>query len=181
MLYYEPITSKQVANVHINCLNLPMETIMRVLNPPPGYKPWHGGPTLMGALRGVDARQAVWKTAPDRHSIWELSLHIAYWNYAVRRHFDPQSKQGFPRSPSNFPEIGDPSEEAWKADKKLISDEHTSLILAIQAFPEKRMDQKVPKKDTWTYRELVTGVTVHGAYHIGQIQLMKRLYASMDQ
>lgn len=156
-----------------------METIMKVLNPPTGYKPWHGGSTLMGALRGVDAVQAAWKPAADRHSIWELALHIAYWNYTVRRHFDPASKKGFPRSPSNFPEIKDASETAWKADKQLIDEEHTLLVLAIQAFQENRLDDQVPKKNTWTYREMITGVTVHEAYHIGQIQLMKRLYASI--
>lgn len=158
-----------------------MESILKVLNPPNGYKPWHGGPTLMGALRGIDARQAAWKPAPDRHSIWGLALHIAYWNYAVRRHFDPASKKGFSRSPSNFPEVEDPSEKAWKKDKQLIGEEHTLLTLAIQSFPEQRLDERVPDKNRWTYKELITGVTVHEAYHIGQIQLMKRLYESMKQ
>lgn len=160
--------------------NLHSESIMEVLNPPPGFKPWHGGPTLTGALRGVDAGQAAWKPAPDRHSIWELALHIAYWNYAVRRHFDPESEKGFSRSPSNFPEIEDPSEEAWKEDKRLIGKEHDRLVLAIQAFPENRLHEKVPSKKAWTYSQLLTGVTVHDAYHIGQIQLMKRLYSSIS-
>lgn len=156
-----------------------MENVMKVLNPPPGYKPWHGGPTLMGALRGVDADQAAWKPAADRHSIWELALHIAYWNYTVRRHFNPESEKGFPRSPSNFPHIQDPSEEQWKQDKLLIQKEHNRLVLAVQAFPENHLNEQVSSKKTWTYAELLTGITVHGAYHIGQIQLMKRLYTSM--
>lgn len=157
-----------------------MEHILKVLNPSPGYKPWHGGPTLMGALRGVDALEAAWKPAPDRHSIWQLALHIAYWNYTVRRHFDPGSEKGFPRSPANFPEVQQPSEGLWKKDKLLIQNEHTRLVLAIQAFPESRLNEQVSSKKNWTYAELLTGITVHGAYHIGQIQLMKRLYDSMN-
>lgn len=157
-----------------------IKTMMEVLDPPPNFQPWHGGPTLMGALRGVDARQASWKPAPDRKSIWELALHIAYWNYSVRRYFDPDSEKGFPRSPSNFPTIEDPSAKMWKEDKFLISEEHNRLIVAINSFPENRLQEKTDSKKEWTYAQLLIGVTVHDAYHIGQIQLMKRLYQSMD-
>ena len=159
--------------------DLSFDTVMEVLDPPAGFRPWHGGPTLMGALRGVDARQAAWKPSPDRHSIWELALHIAYWNYSVRRYFNPEAEKGFPRSPSNFPVIDDPSESVWKKDKILISEEHNKLILAIQSFPENRLNEQTESQNQWTYAQLLTGVTVHDAYHIGQIQLMKRLYSSL--
>lgn len=156
------------------------DAIMEVLDPPANFYPWHGGPTLMGALRGVDAVQASWKPAPDRKSIWELALHIAYWNYSVRRYFDPSVEKGFTRSPSNFPKVEDPTDENWKKDKFLVSEEHNKLIFAIQSFPESRLGEKTKSKKEWTYGQLMMGVTVHDAYHIGQIQLMKRLYASMD-
>jgi len=73
-----------------------LDTIMEVLGPPSAHKPWHGGPTFLGALRGVKADQAAWTPTPDRKSIWELALHIAYWNYAVRRYFDPEA----PKNPA---------------------------------------------------------------------------------
>lgn len=156
--------------------NLYLDTIMEVLDPPGGFYPWHAGPTLMGALRGVDAGQAAWKPAQDRKSIWELALHIACWNYAVRRYFDASAVKGFSRSPSNFPNFTDISAEAWRADKILISEEHTKLILALQSFPDHRWSQKTDSPKQWTYSQLFMGITVHDAYHTGQIQLMKRLY-----
>lgn len=156
-----------------------LDATFEVLDPPTGFYPWHGGPTLMGALRGVDVQQAAWKPAEDRHSIWELALHIAYWSYSVRRYFDPQAEKGFARSPANFPEIEVVSEEAWKVDKRLISDEHNKLVFAIKKFPDRRLGNKTDTKKQWTYAQLLTGITVHTAYHVGQIQLMKRLYASL--
>ena len=161
--------------------NSHLKDILEMHNPPPGFKPWHGGPTLMGALRGVKAAQAAWKPAPDRHSIWELSLHITYWRYTVRRYFDPDSEKGFPRSPANFPEVSDPSEETWKRDKRLISREHEKLMLAIHSLPEDSMHEKPDSSKKWTYSQLLVGITVHDAYHIGQIQLMKRLYRSLNE
>ncbi|MGD8747117.1 MAG: DinB family protein [Balneolaceae bacterium] len=157
-----------------------MNSIFEVLDPPSGFSPWHGGPTLMGSLRGVDAKQAAWKPAPDRHSIWELALHIAYWNYSVRRHFDTEAPKGFSRSPSNFPEIPDTSEKAWKEDKLLITNEHNKLIVVVKGFPQSRLGEKVDTLKQWTYAQLLTGVMVHDAYHIAQIQLMKRLYSSLN-
>ena len=70
---------------------------------PRGRGAWHG-PTVQGALRGVSAAQARWQPAPGRHSIWELVLHIAYWNYAVRHHLEPDGP-AFPRSPANWPAL----------------------------------------------------------------------------
>ncbi|HKK45856.1 MAG TPA: DinB family protein [Balneolaceae bacterium] len=161
--------------------NVSLESIFEVLDPPRGFSPWHGGPTLMGALRGVDALQAAWKPAPDRHSIWELALHIAYWNYSVRRHFDPAVPKGFTRSPSNFPQNPDTSDKAWKEDLSLITEEHNKLVLTLKAFPENRLNEKINNSEKWTYAQLLTGIVVHDSYHIAQIQLMKRLYASLDK
>lgn len=158
-----------------------LHSTFEILDPPNGFRPWHGGPTLMGTLRGVDAHQAAWKPAEDRHSIWELALHIAYWNYAVRRYFDPESDKGFARSPSNFPAITDTSETAWKEDKHLISAEHNKLVMAVKGFPEEQLGEKTSSKKKWTYAQLLTGITVHDTYHVAQIQLMKRLYASLGK
>ncbi len=45
---------------------------------------WHGD-SLLELLAGVDAKTAAAKPIKDAHSIWELVLHIAAWDDAVRR------------------------------------------------------------------------------------------------
>lgn len=149
---------------------------LELLNPPKGFQPWHGGPTLMGCLRGVGAKEAAWQPAPGRHSIWELALHIAYWNYSVCRYLNPQIEKGFGRSPANWVEVTEPSESAWKKDKAFIKQWHDVLVEQINAFPPKRLDEVSETKKEWTYAQLIEGVAAHDTYHIGQIQLMKRLY-----
>ena len=62
-----------------------LEMTLGLFDPPAGTKLWHGGATVLGALRGVKPEEAAWKPALDRHSIWDLTLHIAYWNYAILR------------------------------------------------------------------------------------------------
>ena len=146
------------------------------VQPPPRRLGWHGGPTPPGAVRGVTAAAAAWRPAPGRHSIWELTLHIAYWNYAVRRRLGGEGPTRFPRSPSNWPAPPTrPSEAAWDADRALLREEHARLVDTIRAVPAARLGTRPAGAKKWTCGELITGIAQHDAYHTGQIQLLKRL------
>ena len=147
------------------------------LQPPPGRKNWHGGPSPVGALRGVTAAQAAWRPTARRRSIWELALHIAYWKYTVRRHLEAGERPRFPRSPANFPDQPEPSDDAaWTRDVALLRAEHERLVTAVRTLASERLDEVPPEGRRWTYGELVLGVAAHDAYHTGQIQLLKRLW-----
>ncbi len=153
-----------------------MDLLLWNLQPPPGRRNWHGGPSPAGALRGVSAEQAAWRPTPRRKSVWEMALHIAYWKYTVRRHLGG-SEARFARSPANFPAQPDPAgEAAWAEDVALLRSEHARLIEAVRALSERRLGAVPPRGKRWTYGELVLGIAAHDAYHTGQIQLLKRLW-----
>jgi uncharacterized damage-inducible protein DinB len=166
-----------------------MSRIIRILQenvqPRKGRRGWHGGPTALGALRGVSAEQARWRPGPRRKSIWDLALHIAYWNYAVRRRLENGSRDRtaarFDRAPSNWPKPrGAPDNQAWAADVALVRAEHEKLLTAIGAVTPAELDRKPQGRGEWSYAELVLGIALHDAYHIGQIQLTKRLWAERN-
>ena len=136
---------------------------------------WHGT-TLMGSLRGVSPAQARRRPAPDRHCIWDLVLHAAYWKYAVRcRVTGTRPAGGFPRTPANWPALPDrPTAIAWRADVRLLKAEHAALRAAVAALPARRMSER-SARGTWRLAELIYGAAAHDAYHTGQVQLLKRL------
>ena len=151
------------------------------IQPRAGRRGWHGGPTPLGALRGVTAEQARWRPAPRRKSLWELAVHIAYWKYAVRRRLQGESggarADRFPRQPANRARLPDPADDAaWRDDVALLRLEHERLLAAVAAIPPSSYDRKPPGGRQWTYGELIVGIAQHDAYHTGQIQLMKRLW-----
>jgi hypothetical protein len=165
--------------------------LMENVQPRPGRGSWHGGPTPVGALRGISAEQAAWVPAPGRKSVWELTLHIAYWKYAVRRRLEGGvlgSKAGpatrFPRTPANWPRLPAPASagavdaQAWRADVALLKAEHERLIATIAAVEIDRYGEALPGGRRWTVGELVLGIAQHDAYHTGQIQMLKRLWAA---
>jgi hypothetical protein len=155
----------------------PMALLASGVQPLPGQRSWHGGPTPVGAVRGIDAEQARWVPAPRRKSIWALTLHIAYWKYAVRRQLEGAARGAFPRAPSNWPALPHrPNDRAWAADVALLREEHERLAQAIRALPPERLNRRPPEGRRWTYGDLVVGIAAHDAYHTGQIQLMKRLW-----
>jgi hypothetical protein len=128
-------------------------------------KSWHG-PNLLGALRGVTATQAALRVFPGKHNIWELTLHCAYWKYTVRRRLTGEKRGSFVLKGSNFferPLPGDASEAAWKADLKILREEHLRLRKVVAAL----------KQEDASQRHLIRGVAAHDLYHAGQIRLLR--------
>ena len=153
-----------------------MALLVEAIQPRPGRQGWHGGPTPLGALRGVTAEQARWNPAPRRKCIWHLTLHIAYWKYAVRRLLDGSRRGAFPRGPSNWPEPERLDDRSWAADVALLREEHDRLVRAASAVDPEQLGRRPRTSRRWTYGELIVGIAMHDAYHTGQIQLMKRLW-----
>jgi len=151
-----------------------LASLLATLDPRRGAA-WHGGPTPMLALRGVPAAQARWVPGRRRHSIWELALHIAYWDYAVRRRLLPDSPRDFPRSPADWPALPErPDDKAWAADRALLARQHDALVQAVRRVKSSRWNRRLTGR--WTTAETIVGIVAHEVYHTGQIQLLKRLW-----
>ena len=137
-------------------------------------KAWHG-PSLKGTIRGLSAAEAAWRPGPGRHSVWELVVHAAYWKYAVRRRLSGDKRGSFALEGSNWfvrPDAADHA--AWRADVRLLVDEHRKLRAEIAKLKDRDLDRRSAGVKT-TPRVLVRGIAAHDLYHAGQIQLLKRL------
>jgi uncharacterized damage-inducible protein DinB len=135
---------------------------------------WHGT-NLRGSIRGVTPKQAAWRPGANRHNIWELVVHAAYWKYAAWRRLTGSKRGSFALDGSNWMTRPDEvSVKAWKADVRLLADAHRTLRDAVAALRPVDLARK-PKGSKVTTLALVTGVAAHDLYHAGQIQLIKRL------
>ena len=151
-----------------------IELLLEIMDQAFDQKGWHGT-TLRGALRGVTPAQALWRPGPNRHNVWELAVHAAYWKYAVRRRLADEATVSFQRKPSNWPDIPDPPDlKAWKRDIAMLEAEHAQLRRVVSGLSAADLERRSPK-GVWTYAEEIHGVAAHDLYHTGQIQLIKRL------
>lgn len=148
--------------------------LLRALEQGYNKKSWHGT-NLRGSLRGVTPEQALWRPAPDRHNIWELAVHAAYWKYTVVRRIRAGARGGFPLEGSNwFPRSANPDAKAWREDLKLLEEQHRGLLAAVAGLDDDALD-RVPDGSKFTFGDLIQGVAFHDIYHAGQIQILKRL------
>ena len=140
---------------------------------------WHGT-NLRGSLRRVTPAQAAWRPAPQRHNIWEIAVHAAYWKYAAARRFTGGARGSFPLKGSNWfrrpaeDANGTRSAKAWKADLDLLDAMHAALRGSVVRLTARDLARTPPGKKVSNFA-LLSGIAAHDLYHAGQIQLLKRL------
>ncbi len=140
------------------------------------HRSWHGT-NLLGSLRSLSAAQVSWRPAPERHNIWEIAVHAAYWKYTVRRTITGAPRGSFPLKGSNWFARPGADDAAWTGDIRLLKDQHAALRNAVAHLDSARIHQLVPgKKVSLVF--LIRGAAAHDLYHAGQIQLLKRLFAA---
>lgn len=131
---------------------------------------WHG-PAVLEVLEGVSARTAASKPIPGAHSIWELVLHIAAWDGAIRRRMNGQALQL--TDEQDFPAVKDTSEAAWRGALESLRQGHTELIQGVLSMNDYRLRSQVPGKD-YDFYHMLHGAVQHELYHAGQIALLKK-------
>ena len=133
------------------------------------------GTNLCGAIRNLTAQEAAWRPTSDKHNIWEIVIHAAYWKYIVRRRLLGIKKGLFPLKGSNW--IKRPivlSNNAWRDDVRLLDEMHRSMCEAIALLKPSDLSRK-PAGSKFTNASIISGIACHDVYHTGQIQLLKRL------
>ncbi len=136
---------------------------------------WHGT-NLRGSVRGVTYREAVWRPAPERHNIWEIVLHAAYWKYIVRRRLLSEKRGSFPLAGSDWFTPRQTTAAGWRRDVGLLVEIHASMRAAIADLAPRQLG-KSPSGSKVDNLTLISGAAAHDVYHAGQIQLLKRLGA----
>ena len=97
----------------------------------------------------------------------------------MRRNLEASPQGAFPRSPSNWPAVPKPSDaKHWKLDRALLRQEHARLVDAVKAFDPGRLDRPAPGSGAHRFVDLMFGIASHDLYHVGQVQLLKRLHRS---
>jgi uncharacterized damage-inducible protein DinB len=132
---------------------------------------WHGD-SVFEILDGVTAAQAAAHPIRNGHSIWELVLHVAAWDGAVRRRLGGEALAL--SNEQNFPPVTDTSESAWGKALEHVRRVHDELVAAVSALPDSRLGERVPGENHDIYQKL-HGVVQHELYHAGQIALLKKM------
>ncbi|HEY2825653.1 MAG TPA: DinB family protein [Gemmatimonadales bacterium] len=123
-------------------------------------------------LRGLSPRTAWRRPYKGRHTICELTLHMAYWTHMARDRIAGE-KTPFPRSPANFPsQPRRPDAGTWRRDITLLSSEHRALVRLVRGLTPRALGRPAGR---WSVADTILGVALHDAYHAGQIGYLRRV------
>ena len=139
------------------------------------HRAWHG-PSLLRALEGIDAEQAMRRPVEGRHSIWEIVNHCTYWMDEVDRAlqgekiFDVKEIEDWTR--------GGESSAEWAADLEKLKEIHATVDKRIRGLKQGDLERKLEATfgETFfgfTFRKMLHGISDHNLYHAGQVSLLK--------
>jgi uncharacterized damage-inducible protein DinB len=139
---------------------------------------WHG-PAVLTALRDLEVAGARWRPGPGRHSIWELTIHLAYARHIMLRRMGLETpafphrltKAWWPSAPAAL------TPGAWKDELALLDTLHGELVAAVSGAGRRLLGTVRPRRNLTLAME-VLGVATHDAYHAGQMQMIRRMWES---
>ena len=133
---------------------------------------WHGDP-IWQILDGISAECAAAGPVAEAHTIWEIVLHMTFWEGVVTRRFAGQ-RAGLDEA-LNFPAAPDPTEENWQKTREEFRASNHELREALAKLHPSRLDE-LSAAGKRTFHDEAHGVIQHDVYHAGQIALLKKSF-----
>lgn len=135
---------------------------------------WHGQ-SLSEILTSITAEQAAARPIPFAHSIWEIVLHSAAWQRAVRERLQGKPISSLPDE-EDWPEAADTSEQAWCDAIQTLRSEYEVLLAEAMNWRQRDLGE-VTEGQRFTVYQMLHGVVQHNVYHAGQIAILKKAIA----
>ena len=138
---------------------------------------WHG-PSLSEAVSGITVEEAMQRPIPAGHNIWELVLHITSWATIAMRRINggyPEPFEG-----EDWPESGEFTPERWASIVSDMVESHEQLCDLVSAMSDADLGRNAPGSDQ-SLAFMLHGVAQHGAYHGGQIMLLRKTVTTLHR
>jgi hypothetical protein len=112
-------------------------------------------------LEHLTAEQALWRPQPERHSIWQIALHIVFWRDVLVRRAKGITIPDDELRQRNWETFADTGEPAWRLFKQQWEASCRAFIAAI-------------RQGTIQPRRAIQ-LLAHDQYHAGQIMYLRAM------
>ena len=134
----------------------------------------------MACVEDLSAEIAARTVARYPHSIWQIVEHMSYWMEHEFHRIDGDVVPYPAHAMESWPAHPDPGDDAlWTATRKRFADLLARLATLAES-DESTFGKSVPpdKPDLppSTVGAIVTQITVHNSYHVGQIAMLRRQF-----
>ncbi len=134
-------------------------------------EPWHGD-AVWSILDGISAREAAVRPAPAGHTIWEIVMHMTFWETVATARL-AGLRAGLVED-LNFPPMPAATEENWRKTLDQFRTANHNFREALAKLDAKHLDEFTAAGKRTFYGE-AHGILEHHVYHLGQIVLLKKM------
>jgi hypothetical protein len=131
---------------------------------------WHGDP-MWQILDSTSAESAAHRPVADVHTIWEIVLHMIFWEGVAARRLAGE-RAGLDEA-LNFPAAPAPSKPNWQKTLEQFRASNQEFRDALAKLDAACVDEFSAAGKRSFYDE-AHGLIQHNVYHAGQIALLKK-------
>lgn len=127
-------------------------------------------PSVIEAITGLTAQQALWRPSPESNSIWQIVDHLV----ASKEWQIQMLEIGQAESPRWIEPTG--NEKSWQALLRRLEDTHRRLKAALeQVNDEDLLEYPDPKLGRTLLELILSSGSAHEAHHSGQLSYLRGL------
>ena len=121
------------------------------------------------AIKGLTAEQASWTDGKGNHSVGQLAHHIMFWNRQSLAKLKGQTPEKF--SGNNEETFNKFDSKSWNDIVQGLDQVLTDLEKWVETADEGKLKENA---------QMLTHISTHNAYHIGQIIFVRKEQGSWD-
>jgi uncharacterized damage-inducible protein DinB len=135
---------------------------------------WHGD-AIWKILDGISAECAAHRPLADAHTIWEIVMHMTFWENVAARRLAGQ-RAGLDEA-LDFPAMPSATEANWQKTLEGFGASNQEFRAALAKLHAARLDERSAAGKRSFYDE-AHGLIQHDVYHAGQIALLKKGFSA---
>ena len=121
------------------------------------------------AVKGLTAEQANWTDGKGNHSVGQLAYHLVFWNRRNLAKLKGESLEKF--SGNNDETFAKFDSKTWSETVKQLDEVMKELEEWVESADEAKLKESA---------QVITHISTHNAYHVGQIIYVRREQGSWD-
>lgn len=129
---------------------------------------------LSEAVAGLSAEQAKQNVKSGSHSVWQIVNHLIFWNerWLIRFKGEVPEKMESENSGTFSGDLG--GEKQWKASQDKLDGILTEFENRLRMVDDAFLKAEAFKGYGASWYMMFAQMTIHNAYHIGQIVLLRK-------
>jgi len=136
---------------------------------------WHGD-AIWKILEGVSAECAAHRPLVDFHTIWEIAMHMTYWEAVGAKRLAGERAGMDEDEALNFPAMPSVTDANWQQTLERFRASNGLFRKALAKLDPAQLDE-LTAAGKRSYYDEAHGVIQHNIYHAGQIALLKKDFA----